>query len=102
MSAGRGPLNGHTAEQWRRARARAARRHHPDMGGDVETYLDALLAVDAQFGVGAFGTARVQVLRDRSPRARLAQTLGRARRTARHVTARIPTRWRRGPDYIDL
>lgn len=102
MSTGRGPLNGQRAEQWRRARARVARQHHPDMGGNVDTYLDALLAVDAHFGVGAYGTARVQVVRDRSLRARLAQAVSRTRRAARHVSAHIPTRWRPGATYIDL
>lgn len=102
MSIGRGRPDCETAEQWSRARARAAREHHPDRGGDVQAYLSALSAVDARFGVGTFGTAYVQVRRDRSPRARLAQALRVARRTARRGTARLPGRWRPGPTYIDL
>lgn len=102
MSTGRGRLSCETAEQWSRARARAARQHHPDMGGDVEAYLNALSAVDTQFGVGTFGTAYVQVRRDRSPRARLAQALRLARRAAGRGSARLPGRWRPGPTYIDL
>lgn len=102
MSIGRAPLDCKTAEQWSGARARAARQHHPDMGGDVDAYLNALSVVDAQFGVGTFGTAYVQVRRDRSTRTRLAQALGLARRTARRGTARLPRRWRPGATYIEL
>lgn len=102
MSTGRGPLDGRTAEQWNRARARTARQHHPDLGGDVDTYLDALRVVDAQFGVGTFGTAKVLVHRDPSSRARSVRALVQARRAARLVLARVPRRWRPGPGYIDL
>ncbi|MEP6854802.1 MAG: hypothetical protein ABJA33_04995 [Pedococcus sp.] len=102
MSSGRGPLDGRRAEEWRRARARASRQHHPDLGGDVHIYLDALRAVDAQFGVGDFGTTHVQVHLDRSPWARLAHARVRARRAARRVIAHLPRRWRPGPTYIDL
>lgn len=38
---------------WTLARHRAARTYHPDRGGDVATYLDALAAVDARFGFPA-------------------------------------------------
>lgn len=38
--------------EWQAARAHVARRHHPDRGGDVETYLAALADVDARFGQG--------------------------------------------------
>lgn len=101
MSTGRGPLQGRAAQQWNRARARAARRHHPDLGGDVDTYLDALRVVDAKFGVGTAPRA-VVVRRDRSSRARLARALLRARRGARRVMAHVPRRFRPGATYIDL
>lgn len=103
MSWGRGPVEGLTAQQWRRARARAARRYHPDLGGEVDTYLDALRVVDATFGVGTLPAPRAVVVgRDRSSRARLARVLAGARRGARLVLARVPRRWRPGPTYIDL
>lgn len=38
------------AVAWRRARSRVARRHHPDLGGDLDEYLAALDEVDARFG----------------------------------------------------
>lgn len=102
MSTGRGPLDGRMAEQWSRARARAARQHHPDLGGDVDTYLDALRGIDAKFGVGTFAPAQVVVHRDRSNRARLARALVRGRRATRRVMAHVPRRWRLGATYIDL
>lgn len=102
MSTGRGPLDGRTAGQWSRARARAARQHHPDLGGDVDTYLEALRVIDAKFGVGTLATAQVVVHRDRSGRARLARAMVRARRATRRVKAHVPRRWRPGATYIDL
>lgn len=42
--------------EWRRRRRQAARAHHPDHGGDVESYLQALAAVDAYYGLR--GTTR--------------------------------------------
>lgn len=102
MSPGRGPLDAPTADEWRRARVRAARQHHPDVGGDVDAYLQALRAVDVQFGVGDHGTTHVHVHRDGSLRARLARAASCSRRAGQRVLVRVPQRWRPGPTYIDL
>jgi len=96
------PLDGPTARQWSRARARAARQHHPDRGGDVDTYLNALQKVDAQFGVGNFGSVHVTVHLDRSVHARLARTVRQARLATRHVLNQLPQRLRPGATYIEL
>ena len=47
----RGPADPTARAEWARLRRRAAAAHHPDRGGDVESYLEALAAVDAQFGI---------------------------------------------------
>ncbi|MEJ5945936.1 hypothetical protein WDZ17_11595 [Pseudokineococcus basanitobsidens] len=43
---------------WRAARRRAARRHHPDLGGSADAYLAALAEVDAAHGRGPGGAGR--------------------------------------------
>ena len=102
MTTGRGSLGAQAAREWSRARARAARQHHPDVGGDVDTYMRALEAVDIEFGVQDAGDSRVDVHLDPSGRARAARALVRVRRTVRSVLARVPKRWRPGKTYIDL
>ncbi|GAA2735884.1 hypothetical protein GCM10009867_19240 [Pedococcus aerophilus] len=77
-------------EQWRAARRRAARLHHPDLGGSTEAFLNALSAVDEEFGLLQGETERlgapagtVQVRRTR--RGRLA---GWRRRGHRYLAGR--------------
>jgi hypothetical protein len=36
---------------WRAERRRAARDHHPDVGGDTQEYLRVITAIDARYGV---------------------------------------------------
>jgi len=38
---------------WRADRRRAARIHHPDVGGDAQEYLRVIAAIDAQYGLCA-------------------------------------------------
>ncbi|KQU65220.1 hypothetical protein ASD62_10380 [Phycicoccus sp. Root563] len=71
-------------EQWRAARRRAARLHHPDLGGSTEAFVDALSAVDEAFGLlqgetGRLGTpvGAVQVRRTRRGRLELWRRRGR-------------------------
>jgi len=65
--------------EWQSARRAVARRHHPDVGGDVEAYLAALAEVDTRFGRGPTRAA-VPIIVRRS-------RLRRARRTLRSVAA---------------
>lgn len=102
MSARPGTLDVREAAQWARARARAARDHHPDRGGDVHTYLEALHQVDVRYGVAAAGTARVQVHQSRALSARLGRTVRAARGLTRALMNRLPRRLRPGRTYIDL
>lgn len=98
-----GTLKPALREQWRLERRQAARRLHPDRGGDVETYLAALARIDARYtaathqrpdrGAGADaspgqgGGGRVVVTRTVRSRIR---GRGRAtRRAARHLVRRI-------------
>ncbi len=69
---------------WTLARRRAARAHHPDRGGDVATYLDALAAVDAHFGVPAAGG------RPLPPAPPVVAAARRRRRPLRAVQTRLP------------
>lgn len=82
--------------QWAHARRRAAAEHHPDRGGDTDTYLAALAAVDEAFGIGPRVVqegrqtthADVHVRRTwRGYRMRLAR---RARRAVRTLRSRLP------------
>jgi hypothetical protein len=76
------------AAAWRSARREAARRHHPDRGGTVQEYLDALAAVDASF-------AGAPVVVRRRAMARAARRL---RRLLRRSRRRLPG----APRYLDL
>lgn len=102
MSPQPGALDREHAVEWARARARAARDHHPDLGGDVHAYLEALQAVDVRYGVGGAGTTRVEVHRSGAPSARLHRTIRATRRLTRSLTRHLPRRFRPGPAYIDI
>lgn len=102
MNRGHGPLDGPQAAEWGRVRARAARAHHPDLGGDVDTYLEALHRVDVRYGVGAGGTVRVQIHRSHAPGARLRRALRAGRNLTRSLSTHLPPPFRHGPTYIDL
>ena len=73
--------NDHTRREWQSARRAVARRHHPDVGGDVEVYLAALAEVDARFGRGPAPAVVPIVVRH--------SRLRRARRTLRSVAAAV-------------
>lgn len=47
--------------RWRKMRRQVARRHHPDVGGDLEGYLRRMHEVDEQFSTGRRSMARVKV-----------------------------------------
>ncbi|MGV8965765.1 MAG: hypothetical protein ACOH2F_05755 [Cellulomonas sp.] len=36
---------------WRAERRRAARNHHPDVGGDTQEYLRVIAAIDSRYGL---------------------------------------------------
>ena len=89
---------------WRRARAQAARQHHPDLGGDIGRYLAALAEVDARFSPGApapsAGRVRVPPEWCLASRAGSAATSGAL--TLRRLCGALARRMRPGPRYIDL
>lgn len=83
---------------WTRERRRAAAAHHPDLGGDMDSYLGALAAVDRAYGVrghpvtervqGAPARAELEVRRTwRGSRMRAAR---RTRRVLGAVRKRLP------------
>jgi hypothetical protein len=89
-----GPRDPALRSRWARQRRRAAAAHHPDRGGDTDSYMAALAAVDYAFGVdeagerGATVGAEVQVRRSwRGSRMRVAR---RTRRAVRTVRSRLP------------
>lgn len=77
---------------WRAARRRAARSHHPDVGGSAEAYLAALADVDARFGRLPTGRpAGPEVVVTTSVRRRaLRVALRGARGASRAVRRRLP------------
>lgn len=83
---------------WRAERRRAARRHHPDVGGDAQEYLRVIAATDARYGLcvdpggrpsgptQARTTTRADLLT--TPR----RTVRRWARRTRRLTRTLPTR----------
>ena len=94
-----GPTDPAVRGEWARQRRRVAAAHHPDRGGDTDTYLAALAAVDRAFRVydpsvagrarpSAGREERVQVTRTwRGSRMRVAR---RTRRVVGVVRRRLP------------
>lgn len=91
---------------WRAERRAAARRHHPDVGGDVQDYLRVTADIDLRYALGAaaarYGSApnteaRTFVRNDRRSRAlRRFRTLARGRRAlSKTIRSRLP-RWAPG------
>ncbi len=90
-------------QQWRAARREAARRHHPDLGGDAEALQRALHEVDARFGVVEAGPRPVVVVR-RTPLARrvLSVPARGIARGARLLQAALPRTWPGSRRYHDI
>jgi len=80
---------------WQRARRAVARRHHPDLGGDLATYLRLLAEVDRRHGfTHRAGSRPAHVTLDRRRRALVRRSL-RARvqdvhRLVRALRGRLP------------
>lgn len=89
--------------EWKRRRRDVARRFHPDLGGDPETYLRQMRAVDEEFGVGtrAYGSADQSSTRRRGSRARH-RARRRLKATARRVRAKLPRRLPGSRRYFDI
>ncbi|GAB3249129.1 hypothetical protein GCM10027425_06010 [Alteromonas gracilis] len=98
-----GPPDPAARQQWRAARREAARRHHPDLGGDAEALQRALGEVDARFGVSAPRPARIVVVR-RTPLARrvLSAPARGLARGARLLQAALPRTWPGSRRYHDI
>lgn len=102
-----GPDDPQLRAAWRRARRQVARDHHPDVGGDIDTYLASIAQVDARFSAGPDrSTSRRRVEIQRTPWTLLRRSLRRRlRRTAGHVRdvrTRLPRRVPGSRRYIDL
>lgn len=92
---------GGAGRAWRLARRRAAREHHPDLGGRPEAYLRALEQIDRQFlGTPDPPVADVQA-RGSTIARRYRAYRRRARQARRGVRARLP-RWVPGRRYTQL
>ncbi|MFD1056061.1 hypothetical protein [Terrabacter terrigena] len=89
-----GPRDPALRSRWVRQRRRTAAAHHPDRGGDTESYLSALAAVDRAFGVDEAvqreAAANLQVHVRHSWRGSRMRVSRRARRVARTVRSRLP------------
>lgn len=93
--------------QWRSARRNTARRHHPDVGGDREEYIERMREVDRQYGVDDAPTQPGGVSGSASGRAHLVgRAVRRARRRARQrlrrVRGQLPRRMPGSRRYFDL
>lgn len=86
--------------QWLAARARVARAHHPDLGGDPEEFIAAMAEVDARFAASPLDLDEP----GRLTRLRRGWVRGsrRRRRMVRHLRARLPRRIPGARRYIDL
>lgn len=85
-------------EQWSPERRRLARRLHPDLGGDPDTYIAAMRELDErqasappepQGSAGSGSTVAYATARNRAARA----LRGHARAVSTVVRQRLPRRW---------
>ena len=82
---------------WRAERRRAARSHHPDLGGDAQEYLRVIAAIDAKYGlcVDPGGSSPGPTHARTTTRADLVTTIRRTvrrwARRARRLTRTLPT-----------
>jgi len=88
---------------WRAERRQAARRHHPDVGGNLQEYLRVTADIDARYGLdpkattyrpasGAGGLTFVRNDRRSRARRRLAASVRRRRALSKALRSRLP-RW---------
>lgn len=82
-------------DQWRRERRRAARVHHPDVGGDLDEYLRVTSEIDARWGLVDRATTPATTTTGVTGRAttlrRRVRGAGRgARRVGRAVRSQLP------------
>ena len=86
---------------WRAERRQAARRHHPDVGGDLREYLRVTADIDARYGLdpkaATYGSApgprgRTSACNDSRARRRFAASVRRTRTVSKAIRSRLP-RW---------
>lgn len=100
-----GPTNPAARAEWTRRRRDAARRHHPDAGGDVDTYLRQMREIDEEFGVR---TPHANPFSHSPPanRSLMRRLRGRTRRrtkqAVRRVRQRLPRKLPGSRRYFDL
>lgn len=74
----------------RAARRAAARAHHPDLGGDADSFVAAMAEVDAVDGSARGWARRSGPVFDVRPSSRLRVVSRTVRRTVRDVRSRLP------------
>lgn len=94
-----GPADPRRRAAWQGARRAAARRHHPDLGGDTDTYLAALAEVDRRFAAAPTTSPSGRWVRIRRAMNRQRR---RSRTRVRAVRARLPRGMPGARRYIDL
>ncbi len=94
----RPPADPARRSEWLAARAKVARRHHPDLGGDVSEFIAALAEVDAAFAA----TTRAADGRWVRLRRGVNRSVRRRRSTLRTLRARLPRKVPGARRYIDL
>lgn len=83
---------------WRAERRRAARAHHPDLGGDAQEYLRVIAAIDARYGLCVDpggrppGAAHAHTTTGTDPVTTIRRALRRWARRTRRLTRTLPTR----------
>ncbi|MDQ3627979.1 MAG: hypothetical protein M3419_04060 [Actinomycetota bacterium] len=87
----------------RQARRDVARRHHPDVGGDLDTYLELMQRLDRDVaGDPPDDGDETGVPLSRRMRRLTSRTQRRLRRHSRAARGRLPKRFPGSRRYIDL
>lgn len=102
------PLGVERQEQWRRARRAVARRHHPDVGGSLEAFVEQMRLVDQTYGFDPAAAGEVADLAAIAPSKLLAfrrlasRTRRRTKNGIRTLRSRLPRRVPGSRRYFDI
>ena len=97
-----GPTDPRRRAAWQAARRAAARRHHPDLGGDTDSYLAALAEVDRQFDPAPVSAVPSSPGRWVQVRRAVNRQRRRSRTRVRELRQKLPRRMPGAKRYIDL
>ncbi len=93
-----GPVDPEERARWRAARARVARHHHPDLGGDPDEFIAALAEVDAQYALPTMTQAR----RWTTMRRRVKRQVRQSKQGLRTFRSRLPKGMPGSRRYFEL